>query len=121
MNQSAEEKVKNFDLLVGSQLDTTQPMYLKEFVVGAAASDISSGGLSHIELVAEHVDRLPGALMWYGTLAGLVKDLHWSADFDGLGRNIEKALVRPFDWENMPECDIALSELHLDEASRWLI
>jgi hypothetical protein len=116
-NLSAEEKVRSFDVLVGSQLDAIQPMFLKEFVVGAAASDISSGGLSHIELVGEHVERLPGALLWYGTLAGLVKDLHWSADFDGLGRSIEKALVRSFDWEGMPECDIALSELLLDEAS----
>ncbi len=111
---SPEQKIRGFDRLL-ENLGSSQNKFVNDFLVGAAASNISSGGLAHIDLAAQSATRFPGAILWYGLLAGLSKDLHWSGEFDGMARNIGKAAVRTFDWDNMPECDLAMSELVLDE------
>jgi hypothetical protein len=114
MNGPREERVTMFEryvemLLQGASRDPS----FTEFICGYLLSLISPGTLEHTHLLIPSLERVPGALLWYGLCAGLERGSKISRHFGGLGRRMLRDLLRSETLLDLPTCDIAISELEV--------
>jgi hypothetical protein len=81
------------------------------FIAGLLTAYIGPGTVDYTGLLRPHVQRLPGALVWYGLIAGLQSSSSVQSFGMGLGRRVIRDILRNEEFLDLPTCDIAIAEL----------
>jgi hypothetical protein len=111
MRGSREQPVRIFEGLVNS---TSQPDALtSSFVAGLLADQIAPGTFEHVDLLLQHLNRYPMALVWYGLCAGLHSDSEVQQIGNCLGRRLVRDLLASNPIISRPRYDISVGELEV--------
>jgi hypothetical protein len=112
MNGPREERVQLLNRTLG-ELASGEPdnENLNSFLAGLLTAYVGPGTLDYTALLRPHLHRLPGALVWYGLIAGLQGASSVQSFGMGLGRRIIRDVLRNEGFLDLPTCDISMAEL----------
>jgi hypothetical protein len=111
MHDARDKRVAALDRFLKT-IDGNSNVRETSFAIGYLASRISPGSMAHFQILLPLVNVFPSALLWYGALAGLVRDSGLVLqEFGGVGRRLLVALLDETPLLSRPECDISDFEL----------
>src|SRR5260370_9656370 len=112
MEDTREERIQYLEASLGV-LKVSQDRVTSSFGAGLLMSQVAPGTLDHFKIIQPLSSDLPLAFMWYGVFAGLHEKTTILNYGDGIGRRIVRELIRPEDFLERPNCDIAVAELEV--------
>lgn len=120
LKKTREDRVLAFERALSAAGTVQSSPVLLPFVLGYLASRIAPGSLDHLALLRPLLSNLPGAVLWYGLLAGMSEQATVRTSFRGLGARIAREVYRREDPLEPPRADLAYRELLvLQRGSRW--
>ena len=112
MQDTQETRIITFERVLKETLRGRKAHSLEaSFLLGYMASLIAPGSLKHADLLIDHVDSLPTAIMWLSLFASL----HQKSQIrtGNLAHLVWRAMVEDDKVLSRPKSDIALSELQI--------
>ena len=109
-----ERRVQQFDRLIDSldmaeaNKETARCVALT--LVSGYLATVAAGGSPSLSLAEGFVGRWPEIMAWAYTIGGIGETVVWASGFDGLGRLVARELMRPFRFDEPPNCDFAYDE-----------
>lgn len=106
-----EKRLARAEMIISQLRNVRVPPPIANFAAAYALSRVAPGTLDHAPVLSPTARHLPSALIWYGAIAGLVPDSRVLGYGAGLGRRIQRELMRQEDLVDAPRADIAFAEL----------